>query len=977
MNKNYFAILSFALIFFVSSCQTRKYTPDIDGTTVQIMSLQPFAGADNVRIECSLQLFSDLPESKVSAEIFDAKNGRLLWEGVLESPEIKKGENLTVTKHVTSLKPKLWCPVSPNLYYLRIHAGDAVKTVRFGFRDFTMKGGQFYLNGNRIFLRGNAINPPDRGIPKDLEESRQFAQDYIRFLKSININIIRIPENQTWADVCDEEGMMLFGGRYGRPSTESSNDPPTDYERPIQAYKEKDLAPFVRHPSMMIYTLTNEMPYIGERGDQYARFLSHVYSALREWDPNRLYICNAGYGLGRSADVYDVHRYWAWYYNSFLTYMNLRDMSVWQNEGREQPITFTECVGNYTGVDGRFNLVSNSKQPASQKCWTGHTPDCLQSERALGYQSFVVKNATEFFRRFRSQNPRLAGIMPFTIMFFNWSEIQSFEQMGAKPVTEQFRISYQPVLPSIELWKTQVYSGAELDFTIHIVNDDDHCRAFKNGEIRHTLETLDGKPVVASVIPVPEIPYYQTEKFPVRIQIPDNLPTDDYKITVRLLSKGKETSFNEAPLLIAEKMEYRPAVKTGRKIYLYDPAGKTKAVLALSNIPFAEAGNIGSLEPESSLVIGEDAWDETLSKQSAQLQQFVRNGGRILCLKQHHETFDTQWLPAKIEMNRFTANDFMYPVGNTGNMNYLSPTMAYRDGMNINPERPDHPVFSGMDRKRLELWSDYTGYNESMPGFPQIYPVTQGFDIKSTDMKDVAVLANYSRALAGIALCEMFSGKGSVLLTGFDLTGRCDIDPVAGKLFDNLIAYNASNEAHECYILIDQPIVWGDFASERGLVTGYNNGLLLHTVPIVPESLKDRLPLRTDALGYQNAGGAGGWNDRPGVQYIAQGRRPFAPFSYSPGGNPSIASREHLASGEGHFYLRIPTGKTVMMTEVENPVNEPMELSIQINDGKVQKTILPGSTTIVVSTPLSGSPETLKVKYSGDRKIILRKTWYE
>jgi hypothetical protein len=208
------------------------------------------------------------------------------------------------------------------------------------------------------------------------------------------------------------------------------------------------------------------------------------------------------------------------------------------------------------------------------------------------------------------------------------------------------------------------------------------------------------------------------------------------------------------------------------------------------------------------------------------------------------------------------------------------------------------------------------------------------------------------------------------------LTGRCGIDPVADKLLANLINYVASNETHECYLLIDKPIVWGDFVSEQGLVTGYNNGLLLHTVPTVPESLKALNPIRTDAEGFQIAGNVGGWNDRAGIQYIPQGRRPFAPFSYSRGGN-TIVDKAGDTSGQGHFYLRIPHGKKVMMTEVENPVKEPIELTVQINDGKAQKNILAGNNTIVISTPLSGSPETVKVKYSGDRKTILRKTWFE
>ena len=33
-------------------------------------------------------------------------------------------------------------------------------------------------------------------------------------MKSIHVNIIRIPDNETWYDVCDELGMMVFGGNY-------------------------------------------------------------------------------------------------------------------------------------------------------------------------------------------------------------------------------------------------------------------------------------------------------------------------------------------------------------------------------------------------------------------------------------------------------------------------------------------------------------------------------------------------------------------------------------------------------------------------------------------------------------------------------------------------------------------------------------------------------------------------------------------
>lgn len=111
---------------------------------------------------------------------------------------------------IDGLNPELWSPVTPVLYNLEIKTDTEVVRKRIGFRKFEMRDGVFYLNGKPIYLRGNAINPPERGIPESLERSKEFARDYVRFMKSLNINIIRIPDDQNWMDVCDEEGMMIL-----------------------------------------------------------------------------------------------------------------------------------------------------------------------------------------------------------------------------------------------------------------------------------------------------------------------------------------------------------------------------------------------------------------------------------------------------------------------------------------------------------------------------------------------------------------------------------------------------------------------------------------------------------------------------------------------------------------------------------------------------------------------------------------------
>ena len=81
-------------------------------------------------------------------------------------------------------------------------------------------------------------------------------------------------------------------------------------------------------------------------------------------------------------------------------------------------------------------------------------------------------------------------------------------------------------------------------------------------------------------------------------------------------------------------------------------------------------------------------------------------------------------------------------------------------------------------------------------------------------------------------MCEMFDGRGSVLLSGFDIIRRAGLDPVADRFLANLLRYTASHKNHEVHPLIDQPIQWGNYASEHGIITGPLNGL------VVPEALK-------------------------------------------------------------------------------------------------------------------------------------------
>ena len=303
------------------------------GLASELGKLLAFTTADGVRIELTPGAGEAFTGVEFRAVITRVSGGRVLWQGPLGPAVAGLAKGAPFSRTLSGLKPELWNPDSPVLYSLQVTAVRdgrvlGTETVRIGFRSFEIRDGQFRLNGRPMFLRGIAINPPGRTIPPEVAESRPFAEAYVRYLKSENVNIFRLTtdSSQVWFDVCDELGMMMYAGRYGSPpeADEGKRVAPKDFDRCIAGYR-KLFESYASHPCIVMYLLANELPVSGERGQAFSALLTRAHEALQRWDPTRPYIGNAGYGEGREGDVCDVHRYWGWYYNSFLTYYNLRD----------------------------------------------------------------------------------------------------------------------------------------------------------------------------------------------------------------------------------------------------------------------------------------------------------------------------------------------------------------------------------------------------------------------------------------------------------------------------------------------------------------------------------------------------------------------------------------------------------------------------------------------------------------------------
>jgi len=934
-------------------------------------TLLGFTDTSSVRIELAVAHGQALDGRTVTAAIIPLEGGTALWSGKIGPLRVDSNDVARVVHQVRGLKARRWSPESPTMYRLAVMLGDGGEpSVRIGFRSLTTRGGQLYLNGRKIFLRGNAINPPERNLPESLSENPVFAKDYLRYLKSIGVNIIRLTRpSQVWMDAADETGMMIFQGHYGTPKGGTSTSPPNDVAAAIGWYVNDVVAPQANHPSVVIYTLSNEqaapeIPYLTRGAAEVDRFLTLVHDSLSTWDDTRLYIANAGYGFGRASDICDIHRYWGWYYNSFLSFYTLRDPHVCWRSNVRQPITLTENTGNYTAPDGRFNLVSDTKQPESQLNWTGHAPDVEQSRRALAYQAFVAKQAIEITRRLRERDPSLAGLMPFTILFRNWAGISSFAEMSPKPIADQYAVSYQPVLLSWELWTPQVYAGSAISPVAHVVNDGASGRALSGLTLRWEIADSSGHVAASGTRAIAAVPYFAAVSQRLTIPVPASLATGSYTLRGTLKSGTNVVSRNDAPLWVARRGFAGSASSLTRRLHLIDQRRATDRALTRLGVAHTTTAAVpAALDPARDAVIV--APGAATAANAAALRSFAEAGGRVLILAPDSTGTDLSWLPVPLGA-RAAALDHgvVYPGGR-----------PFRQGMAANPERQDHPALAGIDRDRLFLWSDPTGWNESRPGFPTVYPVTAGLaPTGAVDLAKMDILANYDHGLEGLALVEQTLGSGRVLVSAFGLVPRVGLDPVADLMLLNLVRYVAHAAVAAPHPYIDSKIVWGDYGSERGVVPEVYSGLLLNTEPRVPAAMAADHPITVNEEGFHIAGGRGGWNSNPSIQYVARGRRPFGPYGYTLGGAVQPAKGTTVGSGEVAF--RIPAGRRTLRTTVENPADSALTITVTVNGTPVRSTIAPHANA-VVENAIPAGVTSIVLGFSGDRRLVLAETDFQ
>jgi beta-galactosidase len=207
--------------------------------------------------------------------------------------------------------PELWSPNNPYLYTMRIrlkHAGTVIDEVtdRFGCRWYEFKShGPFFLNGERLLLRGTQRHEDSAGYADAMPDSVQRRD--MAMIKEMGANFVRLahyPQAPEVYRACDELGILVWdelpwcrGGMGGEVWKENT-----------RRLLREQIAQNYNHPSVIIQSLGNELDWLpdypnGDNVDSLRAMIHELDTIAKKLNPYRL---TALRKFSAGADLVDV-----------------------------------------------------------------------------------------------------------------------------------------------------------------------------------------------------------------------------------------------------------------------------------------------------------------------------------------------------------------------------------------------------------------------------------------------------------------------------------------------------------------------------------------------------------------------------------------------------------------------------------------------------------------------------------------------
>jgi hypothetical protein len=269
-------------------------------------------------------------------------------------------------------------------------------------------------------------------------------------------------------------------------------------------------------------------------------------------------------------------------------------------------------------------------------------------------------------------------------------------------------------------------------------------------------------------------------KEPLEFLIPQGTPPGAHRLGLSVAFADGTTQEDGMDI---DVMAPVPAAGAQRRAALFDPVGKTRAVLTALGVPFTDVTSAQDLKGYSLLIVGREA---LTTVGPAPDVSAVPDGLSVLVFEQ-------------------TEDVLQHRLG------FRTQVYGLRQ---VFPRAPDHPALAGLSAGLLHDWrGDATLYPEFLenPGDYDNYPTTEWCGFGNTRVWRCGTGGNVATALIEkpargdflpivdggfdlqyAPLLEYRQGKGRILFCQMDVTARSEDDPVARRLVQNLLSYCAS-----------------------------------------------------------------------------------------------------------------------------------------------------------------------------------------
>ena len=397
----------------------------------------------------------------INSKIVEKKSGKQMGEprssGVIVKPEATA---LLIREHKIS-GAQLWSNNLPFLYEVETDVSvnespiDSITTT-FGMREFKIIGSDFYLNGQKIFLRGGNIafhrflSDVDRAtLPWDLEWIKKLLID---IPKANNFNFFRNHLGQMynrWYDIADECGMLLQNEWMFWTTTGTKEQITKEFTRWLQDNW--------NHPSIIIWDALNEC------SDEVVQ--KEIVPEMKELDPTRPW---------ESVDFIEEHPY----IYSLGPVLNDTKFGFTRALDEIEKSTVPTMLNEFCWwwLDKKYNPSLLTKDVVER--WLGPN---WSKEQLIAHQWFLVTELVELFRRMR-----VDAIQPFVYLSNNAGPTSNWfagniKDLQPKPILSALKNAFAPFGVSIELWDRHFSVSEQRTVRVFVFNDDP---ATKSGTLR-------------------------------------------------------------------------------------------------------------------------------------------------------------------------------------------------------------------------------------------------------------------------------------------------------------------------------------------------------------------------------------------------------------------------------------------------------------------------------------------------------------